>query len=51
VRERTREIGVRKAVGATAHAIVTQFSIETVIIVLLSGAAGMAFAHGLCALA
>ena len=50
VRERTREIGVRKAVGATARAIVTQFFVETVIIVLLSGGAGMAFAHGLCAL-
>ena len=50
VRERTREIGVRKAVGATARAVVTQFFVETVIIVLLSGGIGMAFAHGLCAL-
>ncbi len=50
VRERTREIGVRKAVGATRRAIVAQFFIETVIIVFMSGGAGMSVAYGLCAL-
>ena len=50
VRERTREIGVRKAVGATRGAIVIQFFVETIIIVFLSGGIGMALAHGLCAL-
>jgi putative ABC transport system permease protein len=50
VRERTREIGVRKAVGATRRAIVAQFFLETVIIVFLSGGGGMAVAYGLCAL-
>jgi putative ABC transport system permease protein len=50
VRERTREIGIRKAVGATRRAVVGQFFAETVIVVFLSGAAGMAFAFGLCAL-
>jgi putative ABC transport system permease protein len=50
VRERTREIGVRKAVGATSRAIVTQFFVETLIIVFLSGGLGMGFAYGLCAL-
>jgi putative ABC transport system permease protein len=49
VRERTREIGVRKAVGATGRAILSQFFIETVIIVFLSGGTGMAIAFGLCA--
>lgn len=49
VRERTREIGVRKAVGATGRAILSQFFIETVIIVFLSGGTGMAVAFGLCA--
>jgi putative ABC transport system permease protein len=49
VRERTREIGVRKAVGATEHGILWQFFIETVIIVFLSGGAGMTIAYGLCA--
>jgi putative ABC transport system permease protein len=50
VRERTREIGVRKAVGATARSIMWQFFVETLIVVFLSGAVGMGAAYGLCAL-
>ncbi len=50
VRERTREIGVRKAVGATRRAILGQFFVETLIVVFLSGGVGMGFAYGLCAL-
>jgi putative ABC transport system permease protein len=50
VRERTREIGVRKAVGASSRAILQQFFVETLIIVFLSGGAGMGMAYGLCAL-
>ncbi len=50
VRERTREIGVRKAVGASSRAILQQFFVETMIIVFLSGGAGMGIAYGLCAL-
>jgi putative ABC transport system permease protein len=50
VRERTREIGVRKAVGASSRAILQQFFVETLIIVFLSGGAGMGIAYGLCAL-
>jgi putative ABC transport system permease protein len=50
VRERTREIGVRKAVGATRRSIVMQFFVETLIVVFLSGAGGMGIAYGLCAL-
>ena len=50
VRERTREIGVRKAVGASARSILTQFFIEAMIIVLLSGGLGMGIAYGFCAL-
>jgi putative ABC transport system permease protein len=49
VRERTREIGVRKALGATAHSILRQFFLETMIVVLLSGAIGIGIAYGLCA--
>jgi len=48
VRERTREIGVRKAVGATRGSIVRQFFVETMIVVFLSGGIGMAIAHGIC---
>jgi putative ABC transport system permease protein len=38
VMERTREIGIRRAVGATQRAILVQFLIETV---LISGAGGI----------
>ena len=50
VRERTKEIGVRKAVGASAKVILRQFFVETMIIVFLSGSLGMGIAFGLCAL-
>jgi putative ABC transport system permease protein len=50
VRERTREIGVRKALGATKRAIVGQFFTEALIIAFLSGGIGMALAYGFCAL-
>lgn len=50
VRERTREIGVRKAIGATSRSILWQFFIETLILVFISGGIGMALAYGICAL-
>jgi putative ABC transport system permease protein len=50
VRERTREIGVRKALGATTTAILRQFFLEGFMITAVSGAIGMAVALGLCAL-
>jgi putative ABC transport system permease protein len=50
VRERTREIGVRKALGAPAKAILRQFFVEAVIIAVVSGGAGLGVAYGLCAL-
>jgi putative ABC transport system permease protein len=48
VRERTREIGVRKAVGATARSILWQFFVETAIVVFVSGGLGLAIAYGIC---
>jgi putative ABC transport system permease protein len=48
VRERTREIGVRKAVGATSRSILWQFFVETLIVVFLSGGLGMGLAYGVC---
>jgi len=48
VRERTREIGVRKALGAPARTILKQFFIEALLIAFLSGAIGMGIAYGIC---
>ncbi len=50
VRERTREIGVRKAVGASSRLILRQFFVESMIVALLSGGIGMGVAYGICAL-
>ncbi|MEM6289364.1 MAG: ABC transporter permease [Bacteroidota bacterium] len=44
VKERTREIGVRKALGATRRAILFQFLVEAVLICFIGGAIGVALA-------
>lgn len=44
VRERTREIGIRKAVGATRMNILFQFLVESMTLSLLGGAAGILIA-------
>ena len=41
VTERTKEIGLRKALGATAETIKNQFLIESVVICILGGALGI----------
>ena len=50
VKERTREIGVRKALGATTAVIQRQFFLEGFFLTLSSGGAGMLLALGLCQL-
>ncbi len=50
VKDRTREIGVRKALGATTRVIQRQFFLEGLFLTLLSGGLGMAIGFGLCAL-
>lgn len=45
VRERTREVGVRKAVGATQKDIALQFAIESVTLSAIGGSIGIALAY------
>ncbi|MBI3166024.1 MAG: ABC transporter permease [Chloroflexi bacterium] len=47
VTERTKEIGLRKAVGATKNQILTQFLIETVTLSLLGGLIGILLGVGI----
>ena len=50
VRERTREIGIRKALGATRRKIQWQFLSEGVFMTLISGVLGFLIGYSLCAL-
>jgi putative ABC transport system permease protein len=47
VKERTKEIGTRKALGARRRTILLQFLIEAVTICFIGGVAGLALARGL----
>lgn len=47
VTERTREIGIRKAIGATPQKIRLQFLIEAILICIMGGIAGVIFGLGI----
>lgn len=49
VEERTREIGIKMALGAKARWILTQFLLETMLVTALGGAIGFAISYTLCA--
>ncbi|MCL4250708.1 MAG: ABC transporter permease [Anaerolineae bacterium] len=51
VSERTREIGLRKAVGARSRDILSQFMIEAIMLSLLGGAGGVLLALGITTIA
>jgi len=50
VKERTKEIGTRKALGARRRTILLQFLIEAVSICLIGGVVGLSLTFGLCLL-
>ncbi len=50
VTERTREIGIRLAIGALAHEVLTQFLVEAIVLSCLGGVMGIALAQALVAI-
>lgn len=49
VEERTREIGIKMALGAKQRWILSQFLMETLLVTLIGGAFGFAISLGICA--
>ncbi len=49
VEERTKEIGVKMALGARQRSIITQFLFETGLLTLMGGSIGFAISLGVCA--
>lgn len=50
VEERTREIGIKMALGAKSGWILRQFLLETLIVTMIGGAIGFAISFGICAI-
>jgi len=50
VEERTREIGIKMALGARSRVILSQFMLETMVLTAVGGAIGLAISYGLCSI-
>jgi len=50
VEERTREIGIKMALGAKSRYILTQFLLETMVVTAIGGIIGFAISFGICAI-
>ena len=48
VEERTREIGIKMALGARSRAVLTQFMLETMILTAVGGGIGLAISFAIC---
>ena len=49
VEERTREIGIKMALGARSWAILSQFMLETFVLTGVGGALGLGISYAICA--
>ena len=50
VSERTKEIGIRKAIGAKSRDIIEQFLVESVLLTLFGGIIGILLSYGIVGL-
>jgi putative ABC transport system permease protein len=49
VEERTREIGIKMALGARGRAVLSQFLLETMVLTAIGGGIGLAVSYAICA--